>query len=346
MTVAEQTITRTDLRVYSFTRDSVLEGNRDHVFSHDPFAAIMLGRDLGDFGPTKMTGAGNSDQPGGHTIQFRVRLGKHTGAKRMAGPTDTHSVDPDDNTRLAEANWTHYSGALVISDSDKGYNRGPDQMADFIEDQTIEVLTTSIDQVAADLQTSNSAVNAVTSMDDLIAAGSSTVQGLSAGTYSLYASRGLSARDTAPGSVSFASGSFAAQGISNMRTGFNNASEGTYRPNAIITTYDVHQFYEGVLQPQERFMGAVNVADASFQSLAFRTVPVLASPNTPGGFMWFVRVGKDGVEVKFLEGFSFHFADFKSSTNQETHVSELQIKAQQMIHNRRFGNNKMTGITA
>jgi len=345
MSVSAQTITRTDLRVYAATRDHVLRTTRDHVYSHDPVTAVFLGKDLGNFGGVRMRGNGKTSQTGGAAVQIRVRLGKHSGSKWMAGPWDTHSVSPDDNVRLAEANWIHASGALVITDYDKGVNRGPEAMVDFVADQTESVMLSLCDQVGAALQTTSTAANGITSYDTLCSA-SGTVQGLATSDYSNYSARGISARGTAPASVSFASGSFAAQGIPNMRTCYNNASEGTIQPNIIFTPYLVHEYYEGALQPQERFAGAVNVADASFGALAFRTTPVVASPNTPAGYVNMMRVGDDGVQVIVLDGFDFNFAPFKDGSNQETHVSELQLKAQMITNNRRYGSNKLTGITA
>ncbi len=345
MSVAAQTITRDDLRVFAFTRDHRMKGVTDHVFNHDPMTAILLGQDLGNFGGVNMRGAGKTTQVGGHSVQIPVRLGKHGGSKWMAGPWDSHSTTPDDNVRLAEANWIHASGALVITDYDKGVNRGPEAMENFVADQTESVMLSLVDQIGVALQTTSSASNAITSIDALISA-SGTVQGLATSSYPRYASRGLSARGTAPASVSFASGSFAAQGIADMRTAYNNASEGVIQPSIIVTGYTEHEYYEGALQPLERFQGAVNVADASFGALAFRGTPVVASPNTPGGRMWFMRVGEDGLKVCVLDGFDFNFAPFKDGSNQETHVSELQWKGQFVIRNRQYGSNKITGITA
>ena len=105
MSVTAQTITESDLRTYAYTRNAVFDGNRDHVFTHSPMAAMLLDKTLGDFGGVKLRGAGHRGQTGGSNIQFNVRLGKHTGSKFMAGPWDSHSVDPDDNTRIAEINW-------------------------------------------------------------------------------------------------------------------------------------------------------------------------------------------------------------------------------------------------
>ena len=344
MSVAQQTITRTDLRVYAATRDHVVDGTVDHVFSHDPVTAIFLNQTLGDFGGAPMKGAGNENQMGGATAMIRVRLGKHAGSKRMAGPNDTHSVTQDDNLRLAEANWMHYSGALVLTDTDKAIHQGEENMISFVEDQTESVLLSLADEIGDDLQSTASPANAITSIDSLVGAGD-TVQTLSGVTYDNYNSRGISARGTAAASVSFASGSFAAQGISNMRTAMNNATEGLVGPTIIVAEPASHERYEGALQPQERFAGAVSVADASFAAMAFRTIPVLMSPKTATGRMYFLRPGRDGIYIKTLSNISFNFQPFKSASQQETHVSELQWKGQLCIANRRYGQNKLTGIT-
>jgi hypothetical protein len=345
MSVAAQTMTESDLRIYAATRDHVLKATRDHVFSHDPLTAIMLGKELGNFGGVKMRGAGKSTQTGGASVKIRARLGKHTGSKWMAGPFDSHSVSPDDNVRLLQADWIHASGALVLSDYDRGVNKGEEAMVDFVADQTESVMLALADQIGAALQTTSSPANAITSYDTLCSA-SGTVQGLATGNYANYASRGLEVRGTAPASRTFASGSFAAQGIPNFRTCYNNASEGTIQPTIIVVPYLVHEYYEGALQPQERFAGSVAVADASFGAMAFRTTPVVASPNTPAGYANFIRIGDDGFQVKVLAGFDFNFAPFKAGSNQETHVSELQWKGQAIINNRTIGCNKLTGITA
>jgi len=345
MSVAGQTLTQTDLRTYAFTRDHVFSETQDHVFSHDPLTAIFLDKTLGNFGGVRMRGIGNTNQDGGASAQVRVRLGKHAGSKFLAGGWDSHPVNPDDNARLSTANWTHAAGVLAISDTDKDVHRGVENMASFVADQTESVMLSLVDTIADELQTTSSSVNAPTSLDSLISA-NDTAQGLGGDTYTQWNSRGVSARGTAAASVLFASGSFAAQGIADMRTAFNNASEGSIRPNVLATTYTVHEFYEGALQPQERFAGAVSVADGSFEALAFRKVPLLASPKTPSGYMWFLNAGSRGIQIITLSGKSFRFMPFKMSSTQEVALSELQWKGQLCIKNRLYGNNKLTTISA
>jgi len=344
MAITAQTISRSDLRVFAFTRDKVLAGNRDHVFSHSPSLALIFNKTLGDHGAVKMRGLGHTVDSGGNSVLIRMRLGKHTGSKAMAGPWDTHSTTPDSNTRLAEANWAHYSGALVISEYDKAVNSGQERLADFVADQTESVMLALVDTLGDDLWSTSAVSPGITNVDGLISANDS-VQGLSGATYANYNSRGLSARGTAAGSISFASGSFATQGLSDMRSCFNNASEGVVQPNVIFCSYTDHERYEGALQPMERFQGAVAVADGSFQGLAFRTVPVMADPKCTAGRMYFLRIGNDGIQARILSPFDFRFAPFKPAANQEAFVSELQWKGQVIINNRVHGSNKMISIT-
>jgi hypothetical protein len=345
MSVATQTITESDLRTYAFTRNTVFDKNVDHVFTHSPIAAMLLDKTLGDFGGVKLRGAGHRSQTGGAAINVRVRLGKHTGSKFMAGPWDSHSVDPDDNTRLAEVNWIHASGALVLSDTDKAINASTEAMASFVGDQTESVMLSLVDSITAAIMATTTEANGVTPIPVAIHANDASFQGLTPTDYTYYNARGLSDRGTAIASVSFTSGSFAAQGISNMRTLFNNASEGSVQPNVGITTYATHERYEGALQPMERFQGAVRVADGSFGALAFRTVPVLAEPNCASGHFYFLNVGQRGIEVITLNPHDFRFAPFKPGANQETHVSELQWKGNLVLHNRQYGCNKMHTIS-
>ncbi len=341
-----QTLSRSNMREFAFTTDVVMRRNLDHVFSHSPTLAILTGRTLGDqFGGTIMSGTGHADQEGGHAILIRVRLGAHAGAKRGAGAFDTHNVAPDENTRLAEANWVFYTHGLSVSEHDLRINRGDAAIASFLEDQTVSTMLSLADIVATDIHATAIATNGLTPLDDLISA-NDQVQGLSGGDYDTYNSRGISARGTAAGSISFASGGFSAQGLSDMRTCYNNASEGLVQPNVIVTEYDTHERYEGVLQPQERFQGAVRVADGSFGSLAFRTVPVLADPKCVSGQMYMLRVGgMDGITLKTLNGANFSFGEWKPSSNQNSMVRPLEMTCQLMIGNRRYGNNKLTGIT-
>jgi len=346
MSVASQTWSRTNLRQFAFTMDKIKEMEIEHTFSHSPALAIFANQSLGDFGGVQLAGRGHMTEGGGHAIVKRVTLGEHAGATRMASDYGTHNVAPDSNTRLAEGTWKFYSHGLAMSGHEQRINRGDVQIASFIESQTKAVLRALANMIADDIYASTTAANAITSIDDLISANDS-VHGLSGATYTKYNSRGVSAVGTAPGSVSFTSGSFAGQGLSDMRTCWNNASEGMIQPDVILTTYAVHEFYEGALQPQERFQGAVAVADGSFRALAFKGTPVIPDRKATSGTMFFLSLGGDeGVSLHALSGADFDFGEWKTASNQDVMVRPLFFTGTTMIGNRQFGSNKMNTITA
>jgi len=100
-----------------------------------------------------------------------------------------------------------------------------------------------------------------------------------------------------------ASGSFAAQGLSDMRTLFNtvSSSAGKDSPDFIISTQSAYESYESVLQPQERFADAA-MADGGFQSLRFKGAPFVYDANIATGRLYMLsKLGSN--MLKLFEGF-------------------------------------------
>ena len=340
-----QTFSRTNLREYAFTIDNILREEIDIAFNHSPALAIFAGQTLGDFGPTQMAGMGKRTVTGGESVTVRVTLGEHAGAKWSAGPYGTHNVAPDSNTRISTSNWKFLTHGLTIAEHELLINKGDAAIIDFLGSQTRSTIQAMGNKLSEAIYATTTPPLGITPLNVLISA-NDEVQTLSGANYVRWNSRGLSARGTAAASVSFMSGSFVAQGISDMRTCFNNASEGIIKPNVILTEHETHERYEGALQPQERFMGAVPVADGSFGALAFRTVPVLADAYCTSGALFMLRVGDtEGIQLQCLSGADFEFGEWKPASNQNVMVRSLATTCQLMIGNRQYGCNKMTGIT-
>jgi hypothetical protein len=347
MSVPSQTYSRSNLREFAFTRDNWLRREVNTVFTRSPAAMIFLGKGLTDFGGNNMMGSGKVVVEGGQSIVQPVTLGEHSGGGTIPGPWGLHNVDPDDNTRLAEASWRFYQHSVVVNDHEIAINRGDFARGSFIENQTKNVMRTLIKQEVTDLFATTSAAEGLTSLADLVNANQSSIQGFNtqAGNYTTYNSRGLSPRGTAPASIVFNSGSFAAQGLEDMRTAYNNACEGPgAEPNVILTDYETHERYESRLQPLERFQGAVPTADGSFIALAFRKTQVWADGYCTSGVMYFLNTSADGVQCIVLRGFDNDFDEFKPSTTQRAAVSPLGFTANMFIKDRRFCN-KMTNIS-
>ena len=338
-----QTLSRPIDRELFYTDERLLPGIVNIAFQHSPVATIFLAdQPDGNTGPGRMNGMGKESPQTGQKVQFNIRVSENGTFKRMSGPWDTHPTQPGDTGRRAEDNWKHGSDATVLNDFDQYINAGPEALANVLTEERMHTVAGCVDAIAQDIVASSSATNAINSIPELIGANDS-VHGLSGASFPNWNSRGLSARGTAPASVSFAGGSFAAVGIANLRTAANNCTEGTLEPNLHLTTYDAHSYYEGTVVVQERYAAPTDTGDAGVLRLAFRRAPVIADPHIVAGD-WYM-INTDYLKYIPLRGADFQAKPWKQATEQEAMVSEVQVKGQLCIKDRRL-NNKITGITA
>lgn len=341
MSVATLSETRVTDRTLAFTRDVVLREIWDTVFDHSPALAMMMGRLQNErFGPVAMNRRAKQTQTGGESVVVRHNLGENTTAKTLTGPWDEYDVDPSDTVRGSRSNWKHYSVSITVSDSDILINRGPEALSSLVRFETMNAMRSLADLLAGHFYDNGGVTTRITSLDDL--AGTGSVQGLAPTTYGTFKSRGVSDRGTAAASVSFASGSFAAQGLDDMLTSYLNASEGAVQPEVGLCPYDVFRFYEGSLQPQMRY-NSPNVANGGFEQLVFKRAPIFPDAKALAQTLFWINW--DYVFLKVLEGADMSQGPFERISNQEARTSEIQLKAQLCAADRRFLN-KMNTISA
>lgn len=340
------TLSRTNWREYAYATDAIRRERANLAFSNSPALAIFASETLTDDPTRDMLGMGAVTQEGAPAILRFVVLGEYQGATMVSGPFGEHNVAPDDNERPSEVNWKFGTHGLAVSEHDLEVNRGDVATANFLDRQTSQVMMALGNQIADQIYATTVGSNDINSLPVLLSANNS-VQGLSGATFVEWNTRGLSVVGTAPSAISFTSGSFVAQGLADMRRLINNAEEGMIRPNVLLTEYATKERYEANLQPQERFNGAVRVADGSFESLAFRNIPLVADRKCTSGSMFAVRVGDrtHGIEMDFLAGARFTFGEWKPSSNQNAMVRPLKATLNLSIGNRKFGSNRMSGIT-
>lgn len=341
MSVSAQTESRAVDRILAFTRDAIEKKVRDQHFNHSPLLAACTGELLGDFGRGLQAGRAKRTQTGGESIVVRPNLGANTGAKRKSGPWDTNNTAPSDTVRYSRANWKFYQVPVTLSDHDLRVNVGPEALSSLQEHEMSNAYRSIGELVIQDIYSNSGSSDAVTELPDIISV-NDTVQGLSGATYTDWNSRGISARGTAVGSVSFASGSFAAQGLDDFRLAYNNATEGSITPQGIYVPWDVFSYYEAVLQPQERFTNTA-LADGGFMQLAFKGAPVFPDSYATSGTAWFLNF--DQLELVHLSGADFAMGDWKSPENQSARTASIEFTGNFCVKGRKFLN-KLTGITA
>jgi hypothetical protein len=324
----------------TFTRDKIYSDIVDSAFNHDPLGAMLLGKLLGDFDVTEQV-RGKMTQTGGESIVVRPNLGKSLNAKNSASQWSAVSNAPQDTVRLARENWRFYDGACTVSNHELRVNRGAEAISSLVSHYVKLEVTSVADVIMDDIWSTATPTTEVVNIYT-IANADNEVHNIDQGVYTAWGSRGLSARGTAPGSVSFTSGSFAVQGLQDLRTSFNNATEGNKRPHAGFTDWVTFGYLEGSIQPQERFSNT-DAASVGFQTLAFKGRPCFASDKCTSGYWYWLNF--DHLRMIMLAGADFATEEFHPSETQKASTAKIEVECNLICDCRKY-QNKLTGITA
>lgn len=328
------------------TLEHVVPGIVENAIDAHPAMSLLFGNigkvmngEVGAAGAT-----GNVEMTaGGDSVRINVKLGKNGSARRLASGFSSISTDTSDTARGGRANWKLYAGSVIMSGSQMRQNSGSAQYMDQLAYKTDDSVTAMVDLVAQDLLTTNSQPNAISSIPSLIGANDS-VHSLSGATFHAWNSRGQQDKGTAAGSISFTPSvpSFSSAGIANWRRAHINAEEGSIKPDAIITTDVIYQYYEGSLTPQVRFQNP-RVGDLSFDSLQFKNAAVFHDPYCASGETYFIN--RKYLMAKALNGALFNVTPMERRDSQDAFGATVIFEGQICISGRKF-NNKISGQTA
>lgn len=336
MSVATLSETRTWDRRLEYARENVIDGIVNNALDASAGLSAFMGRmSVAMFGQSETTNRGKKTGTG-ESIVTKPRLGANTTFQTIAGVYGTFDTTPSDTVRHARWNWGYYGGTVNISYNEIRQAGGDNAFADIVQEEMTDGVASCVDAVEGDLYT-GAGVNSLVGLNSIISAASetATVGGLSGATYTNWNSRGITARGTAPASISFTGGTFATTGLQNWRIAWENASEGTMTPHALITTHEIKTFYEASLQPQERF-NSPKMADGGFQMLQFKTAPVIPAPRCTTGLTYFVNF--DTLYFVVLDGADFESNPFIEAETQNVRLSKVFSTLQLCTVGRKFQN--------
>ena len=145
-------------------------------------------------------------------------------------------------------------------------------------------------------------------------------------------------------STETASGSFASQGLSDMRTLFNtiSADGSSDHPDAIFSTQSVFEFYEALLEPKERIMNTM-MADAGIRNLEFKGIPFTYDQYCDSGILYMLN--SKYLSLVIDDASDFVTTEFVRPTNQDAKTAAILFMGLTSLSNRRR-QGKLTGITA
>jgi hypothetical protein len=269
-------------------------------------------------------------EDGGTSIVEHLLYEKSTAGGWYTG-YDPLDLTPQEGMRPAEFLWRQCAYSITISRLEERMNSGKSRMINLLQAKTYQAENTIKDAIASALFAATRASKAIETLVDLVDS-STTVGGLSRTTYSWWQS------------TETASGSFASQGISDMRTLYNtiSSSAGKDHPDLIITTRAIYEYYEAALLPQVRYQ-SLDMADAGFESLRFKGSDIVYDQYATSGVIYMLN--SKYINLVIDKETDFVTTPFIKPSNQDGKSAQILFMGNVTVNNpRRLG--KLTGVSA
>lgn len=109
---------------------------------------------------------------------------------------------------------------------------------------------------------------------------------------------------------------------SQIRTMYNNCSEGNEQPTHILATQAGYEAYEALLEDTIRNEDT-EMGDLGFQTLMFKAAPICFDRDTPAGSMYFLN--KNHLQLVSLDGEWFEWSEWLIPTNQNGKYKNLYL---------------------
>lgn len=143
-----------------------------------------------------------------------------------------------------------------------------------------------------------------------------------------------------------ASGSFAAQGLSDLTTAFYavSSAQDTDTPTVIITTKTNFQRFEQTRSPLERISNGTMTANAGFRNLTFKGIPVVYGNFIGSGLIFGLNMNY--VDYNVDSETDFAATPFLMPVNQTAKVCFILHRTTGPVTTNRRRHFKLTGVTA
>ena len=236
----------------------------DNVFTARPLTYFLM-----DKGRIRML-------DGGTKIVEPLIYGTNSTVASYSG-YDTLSLTAQEGISAAEYDWKQYAASIAISGIEEAKNNGEQAIINLLEAkimQAEESLKEGFNQMFFGNGTGNSGKN-WNGLGNLVSS-VGTVGGINRATVGNEFWR------------SYVNPNSGVLTLGNMTTAYNTVSVGNDHPDMVLTTQDLFQKYESLLQPQLRYTDT-KTADAGFQNLLFKAAPVAYDVHCPTGYMYFLN---------------------------------------------------------
>lgn len=267
-------------------------------------------------------------EPGGAQIVRNLAYAKNSTWKFMSKSGVLDTTVQEQFTNLAST-WRYAGGTATLYDADVRNNSGSEQQIyNLVKAVHRNAELTAMSNMNIALFNSSPASADIDPLPNLIAAG--TICGIAGGTYSWWQSTVTT------------SGSFAAQGVKDLRTTFLTVRKGIDAPQLIIMSPTDYAYFENSQEVKQRYMG--NAFDPGAEQLAFKSAAVVPDADAAAGTAYMLN-------LNYLELVVHQDAEFKMDStpiipaNQFAQVWRIVWQGNLITTNRRM-HGKIASITA
>lgn len=271
------------------------------------------------------------EEDGGERIVEPLMYGKNTTAKSYSG-YDVLDTTPQEGIDSAEFNWKQYSVSISISGKEERQNAGRSKIIDLLDAKTKQAEMSLTEQLTSDMFTDGTGNGGLglTGLKAMVA-NTGTYGGINSATYTWWQAGYNSTSE--------------ALALDDMRTGFNTASiGGKDTPSLIVTTQTLYEKYEGLCSTtiQMNSEGTKKLADAGFQTLQFKGVPLVWDEYCNSTDMYFLN--SKHMKLTIHKDANFETTDFVKPENQDAKVAQILFMGN-LTCNRRASFYRLDGRT-
>lgn len=132
------------------------------------------------------------------------------------------------------------------------------------------------------------------------------------------------------------------KGVSALRTMFNSVSADGTAPTLIVTTQDIYEMYEAVMEGSKQRMVDTKTADAGFRHILYKDVPLVYDQDMDSEGVLFLN--SNYLKFTIGKGRNFVTSPFVKPPNQDAKVSNTLLTAQ-LVMTRRDVHGRITGVS-
>lgn len=297
---------------------------RDNVFDTYPFLSWMNG---------KLADALRGERrlrllDGGESIVEHLLYEMSSAVKSYTG-YELIDLTAQEGMTIARYSWRYYAAGLTISGGEKRNNQGDARMIDILKAKVMQAEMSLRDRLSRDAWGSNSDGKSWDGLGSILST-TVTLGGLSPTTFTWWVP------------TIRVGGSFASQGLNDMRVLFNTISYGNDMPDAIFMPQAVFEYYEAALQPSERYTNT-KAANSGFTNLTFKAVPVIFDRDATAATI--SMLNSSYINLAMHKDANFEPRPFIEPQDQDATSSKILVQGNLTVSSRRM-HGRVTTITA